>query len=169
MRCLDYGSASVVQTDRGPRRPARLYYEAPMFVKWQRRRSADAWSGGDLLMASAVESRRVDGKPRHKLITYLGSIREKHAQGGPEQAGYQDNFWQHVSERLDRTGNRFGPDDRTKIEAVLAKKVRQPIQAEIDQVLADARKELEGYRNINDQRIYPNVTEEMVRKRAGYH
>ena len=142
-----------------------------MFVKWQRR-PTDSYYGaiaGDLLMASVVESKRVDGKPRHKVITYLGSIREKHAQGGPKMAVRQDNFWQHVSERLDLTSNRIGPDDRAKIEAALAKRVRQPTQAEIDERMADARKWLEEYRNIRGERVYPNVTEKMVRGRAGYH
>ena len=102
-----------------------------MFVKWQRRRETDAYwqeQVGDLLMASLVESRRVNGKPRHKLLTYLGSIREKRAQGGPEKAVCQDNFWRDVARRLGRSGllgNRISPDERTKIEEALAKRVRR--------------------------------------------
>ena len=154
-----------------------------MFVKWQRRRSTSTWelakgrdtgwqeAAGDLFMASLVESRRVNGKPRHKLITYLGSIREKHAQGGPEEALHQDNFWRGVARRLGRSGllgNRITPDDRAKIEKALAKRVRRPKGGEVERVLAEKRKELESYRNINGQPIYPNPTDEFVRERAGY-
>ena len=145
-----------------------------MFVKWQKRRETAAYwqkEVGDLLMASLVESRRVNGKPRHKLLTYLGSIREKRAQGGPEKAVYQDNFWRDVARRLGRSGllgNRISPDARAKIEEALAKRVRRPTQAEIDQSLDRTRKELEGRRGWFDQRIYPEVTDEMVRKHASY-
>ena len=119
-----------------------------MFVKWQRRRSACTWepikgqdtgwqeATGDLLMASLVESRRVNGKPRHFLLTYLGSIREMRAQGGPENAVRQDNFWRDVARRLGRSGllgNRISPDERAKIEKALAKRVRRPPRAEVDQ------------------------------------
>ncbi len=145
-----------------------------MFVKWQRRRETSAYwqkEAGDLLMASLVESRRVNGKPRHKLLTYLGSIREKRAQGGPEDAVRQDNFWRDVARRLGRRGllgNRISPDEHAKIEEALAKRVRRPAQAEIDQSLARTRKELEGYLNVRGESIYPEVTDEMVRKHASY-
>ncbi len=153
-----------------------------MFVKWQRRRSTSTWerakgqdtgwqeAAGDLLMASLVESRRVNGKPRHKLLTYLGSIREKHAQGGPDRAVNQEDFWRDVARRLGRSGllgNRITPDDRAKIEKALAKRVRQPKRGEVEHVLAEKRKELESYRNMKGQPIYPNITDEFVRQEAG--
>ena len=145
-----------------------------MFVKWQRRRETYAYyqeTVGDLLMASLVESRRVNGKPRHKLLTYLGSIRERCAQGGPEDAVRQDDFWRDVARRLGRSGllgNRISPVEQAKIEEALAKRVRRPTQTEIDQALARTRKELEGYLNVRGERIYPEVTDEMVRKHASH-
>ncbi len=164
----------VVHTPGAGARRRCMYYGDAMFVKWQRRRETYAYyqeTVGDLLMASLVESRRVNGKPRHRLIAYLGSIREKHAQGGPEKAVCQDNFWRDVARRLGRRGllgNRISPVEHAKIEEALAKRVRRPAQAEIDQSLARTRKELEGYLNVRGERIYPEVTDEMVRKHASY-
>ena len=133
-----------------------------MFVKWQSRQK---W-GGVLLMASVVESKRVDGKPRHKLITYLGSIRENHAQGDPKNAVRQDDFWQHVSKKLNQASNRITTEDRAKIEAALAKRVERPTQAEIDQLLADTRKKIVALRNINGVVMNPDPTEQYIRDRA---
>ena len=73
-----------------------------------------------------------------------------------------------MSERLDRASNRIGPGDRAKLEAALAKRVRQPTQAEVDQILAGTRERLEGLRNIDRQPVYPNVSDEKVREHAGY-
>ncbi len=149
-----------------------------MFVKWQKRRSActdwyhegedTGWQehAGDLVMASVVESKRVDGKPRHQLITYLGSIREKFAQGNSRNLVRQDDFWLSVSRNLKKAGNRITKEDRAKIEAALAKRVEQPAQAEVDQLLANARKKLTELRNINGAPMRPNPTEKEVRDRA---
>ena len=144
-----------------------------MFVKWQKRRSTwqdddqdTYWQSlsGDLLMASVVESKRVDGKPRHQLITYLGSIREKHAQGG--KAVRQDDFWQHVSKKLNQASNRITREDRAKIEAALAQRVERPAQAEVDQLLAESRKKIVALRNINGEVMHPAPTEKYIRDRA---
>ena len=146
-----------------------------MFVKWQKRRSTwndedkdTYWQGlaGDLLMASVVESKRVDGKPRHKLITYLGSIRENFAQGDSRNVVRQDDFWLCVAKNLEKSGNRITREDRAKIEAALAKRVERPAQAEVDQLLADTRKKIVALRNINSVPMHPNPTEKYVRDRA---
>ena len=148
-----------------------------MFVKWQKRRSTGDWPyddqdtywqqhAGDLLMASVVESKRVDGKPRHQLITYLGSIRENFAQGDSGILIYQDDFWRCVSKNLKKSSNRITKEDRAKIEAALAKRVELPAQVEIDQLLANARKELAGLRNIKGEPMCPNPTEKKVRDQA---
>ncbi len=145
-----------------------------MFVKWQKRRSTwndedkdTYWQGlaGDLLMASVVESKRVDGKPRHKLITYLGSIRENFAQADSRNVVRQDDFWLRVSRNLEKAGNRITKEDRAKIEAALAKRVERPSQAEVDQLLANARKEFKALRNINGE-PYPDPTEKYIRNIA---
>ncbi len=140
-----------------------------MFVKWQKRHSK--WPGrfGDLLMASLVESRRVNGKPRHKLITYLGSIRERAAQGGPDRAVNQDDFWRDVARRLGRSGllgNRITPEDLAKIEEALAKRVRQPTKAEVGRALAKGKELVMSYKNINGQLIHPDPTDELIREYA---
>ena len=146
-----------------------------MFVKWQKRRSTwndedqdTYWQSlaGDLLMASAVESKRVDGKPRHQLITYLGSIRENFAQGDSRNLVRQDDFWLCVSRNLEKAGNRITKEDRAKIEAALAKRVERPAQADVDQVLAESRKKIVALRNINGAIMNPDPTEKYIRDRA---
>ena len=92
---------------------------APLALHWRRRRRPrllmavkprhmGVWrqnTAPSRLIVSNPERRRVNGKPRHKLLTYLGSIHEKPAQGGPEGAVSQDNFWRNVAQRLGRGPN----------------------------------------------------------------
>ena len=148
-----------------------------MFVKWQKRRSTGDppyddkdtyWQSyaGDLLMASVVESKRVDGKPRQQLITYLGSIRENFAQGDSRNVVRQDDFWLCASKNLEKSGNRITKEDRAKIEAALAKRVERPAQAEVDQLLADTRKKITSLLNSNGVVMHPNPTEKYIRDRA---
>ncbi len=90
------------------------------------------------LVAVVVESRRLDGKPRQRLVAYLGSIRrdEIHRVGG------RHKFWTRVDERL--AG--FPPEDRERLAAAVEVLVARPTTEEI----ADLTK----------------PTEEMVRRAA---
>ncbi len=46
-----------------------------MFLRWKRYENKDArWNGGVYWRAVLVESTRVDGKPRQKVVKYLGSV-----------------------------------------------------------------------------------------------
>ena len=99
-----------------------------MYVRWQIKRRSEkplnVW-GSDLLTATLVESRRVNGKPRQRVIAYLGSIREKCAQT-PEHVNHQLGFWNSVGAKLDGLANQITPDERARIEAKLAARVRIP-------------------------------------------
>lgn len=76
-------------------------------------------------MAILVESKRVDGKPKQRHIAYLGSFKEHWR----DVVQYRVQWWQDMSERLDRLGNLITPDDRRRIEAALAKRM-PPVTAE---------------------------------------
>jgi hypothetical protein len=51
-----------------------------MFLRWKRRRlkryRRGCQAGEEILSAVIVESRRVDGQPRQRVVRYIGSIRE---------------------------------------------------------------------------------------------
>ena len=69
-----------------------------MYVKWQVKKRSSAWhSRGNLLTATLVECRRIEGKPRQQVVAYLGSVRldyvgqhtefqalKRHVEGGSE-------------------------------------------------------------------------------------
>ncbi len=102
-----------------------------MFVRWQRKKRVDRDKWGQLLCAVLVESRRVDGEPRQRTIAYLGSIRE----GCIESAlGWHVEFWHDVARRLDQLGDGLAPDEREKVEAALAKRVRRLTESEFAKV-----------------------------------
>lgn len=76
-------------------------------------------------MATLVESRRVNGKPKQTHVAYLGSMTES----GIEIPCWRGYFWEKVTAHLDRLGNRMTPDERKTIEAAIAEKV-SPISKE---------------------------------------
>ena len=100
-----------------------------MFVRWQRRgRVRKAKS--PLLTAVLVESRRVDGKPRQRVIAYLGGIREAHID---ERERQHRAFWRSVDVHLDALG--LDPETRARVEASVESRVRRVTpenQAEFD-------------------------------------
>jgi hypothetical protein len=145
-----------------------------MFVRWQvykskakeewRRESKDKHAR---LKAILVESIRVNGKPRHKHIAYLGGIEtgwdaiglkalvdglKALAERSPEDAEFYTErdlerrvqlyteralerrvqFWSDVQYVLDRLHNRITPEERTSIEAAIAKRVARLSKAETE-------------------------------------
>lgn len=107
-----------------------------MYVRWRRKQRVDRHKLGPLLCAELVESRRVDGAPRQRILAYLGGIRE----GRIEVAlGRHINFWRGVTRRLDDLGDGLKPGERERVEEALAKRVRRVTdaeRAELDEVLA---------------------------------
>ena len=61
-----------------------------MFVRWAVRKRA-RYDGG-LLIASLVESKRIGGKPRHRFVGYLGSIRVDFVDN-PLSVLHRARFW----------------------------------------------------------------------------
>lgn len=110
-----------------------------MYVRWQlRRRAVPRYLRGSdelppnrtpLLTATLVETRRVDGKPRHTVLAYLGGIREGRARD-PEFHLSQADFWRKAVAALDRLGNRLSAEERAKTEAKLAERVYRPTPEE---------------------------------------
>ncbi len=88
-----------------------------MYVKWQRR-PRKRTDGSPLLMAVLVESHRVDGKPRQRVVAYLAGIRERFV---GEREDKHDEFWRSVDAHLDALG--LDAETRARIEASIAKRV----------------------------------------------
>lgn len=87
-----------------------------MFIKWQtRNRRTSTKTLGHLLTCSLVESCRVEGKPRHRVVAYLGGIRDA------MHTNHRIAFWQNVRHRLDQLD--LDPDTRAKIETDIATRV----------------------------------------------
>jgi hypothetical protein len=88
-----------------------------MYVRWQTYQGKRR----DCLRAVLVESFCVDGKPRQKHIAVLGSI-ALDCLGAPEP-----RFWSEVTSKLQRLGDRVGPEDYGRIIASIAAKVGSPL------------------------------------------
>ena len=88
-----------------------------MYVRWQRRLRKKC-GGSPLLTAALVENRRVDGKPRQRVMAYLAGIRERFI-GEREKEHRQ--FWRKIDERLDDLG--LDPATRTRIEGSIEARV----------------------------------------------
>jgi len=99
-----------------------------MFVRWKRRKKAATKPGrrprrrsdaGDSLYCVVVESLRIDGVPRHKVVAYLGSVDERDI----KQLWLRVDFWDYISPKLDalRLPNR----ERAKIEDSIGKVIER--------------------------------------------
>ena len=94
-----------------------------MFIKWQtRERRTSVRILGHLVTCSLVESHRVDGKPRHRVVAYLGGVRDA------LHTNHRILFWHNVRYRLDQLD--LDPDIRTRIEADIAARVPYTSEAE---------------------------------------
>ena len=84
-----------------------------MFVRWQKYKSRVSRNKHGQPRLLLVEAVRIDGKPRQRHLTYLGSV----------QADRRDlrRFWYNVIRKLDRC--QLSPEERNRITAAIAKKV----------------------------------------------
>lgn len=101
-----------------------------MYIRWKRcplRRTADV-----KLKAFLVQSVRVGGQPRQRLIGYLGAILVRYQQA----PAHRQRFWCRVGQRLDTLG--LDPAMRATLEAALAQQVPRPTSADL--VLLDAQR-----------------------------
>jgi hypothetical protein len=107
-----------------------------MFVRWKRRRlrRPRIWSPPDdsALYAVLVESRRVAGRPRQRVVRHLGAI---HAGDVARHPMAVDRFWRDVDGRLAELG--LGDAERRALEATVARRVPRPDPAELARARAD--------------------------------
>ncbi len=127
-------SVSPVTADEGP----SIVLGCEMFVRWKRKRRRDDTSGfGNartvtpqwLRSAVIVESIRVDGRPKQRILKYLGSIRECYLDPDNHASIYHwGYFWRSVDANLEQL--ELSDVDRVRIVAVLEDVVPRPDMAE---------------------------------------
>jgi hypothetical protein len=94
-----------------------------MYIRWKRcarRRTADV-----TLKAFVVQSVRVQGRPRQRILGYLGAIRQRYQQ----TPAHRQRFWQQVAPRL--TALQMDPGMREALETDLARVVPQLTPADL--------------------------------------
>jgi hypothetical protein len=101
-----------------------------MYVRWrlvrQRRRGERGyWNTPAAAHALLVENVSINGRPRQRHVAYLGVLHK----GGEQDVNYRAWWWHRISGKLDTLGKRIPLDQRPRIEAMLADKVR-PVTAE---------------------------------------
>jgi len=111
-----------------------------MFIRWNRRkRTKTGWrrKEGDYLTAVLVESVRVNGSPRQKIIKCLGSIGED-ALG---KVYRRDNFWETVERNLSTL--ELTEEMKDKIIVSLKKTVPKPSDKEVKKDREESVRRLE--------------------------
>ncbi len=106
-----------------------------MYVRWNKVKGR--------LCAVLVESKRVNGQPRQKVIGYLASILD--AQCIIEQPQYRYNFWVSLREHLDNL-QRYGEidaDTRQSVEDRIARTVRRATSEDVEKERAEFERECE--------------------------
>jgi hypothetical protein len=90
-----------------------------VFVRWKRR-DLRRRGAGRVFYAVLVESHRVDGKVRQKVLAHLAHIKEQYLSA----LAHQEFFWQRVDWRLEEM--QIETTARHKIERKLAETVPRP-------------------------------------------
>jgi hypothetical protein len=111
-----------------------------MFVRWKiRTLRKPHWAQPDqAFYAVLAESRRVNGRPRQKIVKYLSSIREQEMRSPI----YATKFWRQVESAL--ASLVLDPATRQKVETALSRRVARPTHAELAQAQRDWRRVLDG-------------------------
>ena len=111
-----------------------------MFVRWKYRpaRRVKSWSVPDerIRYAVLVESRRVEGKPRQRVIRHLAAIRD----GDLRHPMTVDRFWTQVDGHLGELGIHGAA--RLAMEATIAERVSRPDP----EALAEHRRSFEAWK-----------------------
>jgi hypothetical protein len=92
-----------------------------MFVRWTHRSRHQ--KGGAALIVQLVETKRIDGRSRLRLLAHLGTCREP-----VETLRHRLWFYEHCDRVLDRLA--LAREDRAKIDAKLAARIPRPSAAE---------------------------------------
>ncbi len=103
-----------------------------MYVRW-RSRPRTRLPRSPLLTAVVVACRRVNGKPRQRVVAYLAGIREKFI---GEHERQHEKFWNRVDARLDELA--LDPATRANIEASIAARVPRVTDEDQAQFAAEA-------------------------------
>jgi integrase/recombinase XerD len=127
--CLEQGASNFLHYEDEKR-------SSSMFARWKRRQLKRAESAGGVagrvLYAVLVSAIRVRGKPRQKVVLYLGAIRESQAQ---ETEGRM-NFWLTVERKVKNLKMEDGL--YKKIIDTLSKVVPLPTERELVDAVARA-------------------------------
>jgi len=75
---------------------------------------------GDLLVAHLVESKRIDGKPRQKVLAYLGSIRVNRLTTSEDQL----HFWRHAQAAFKKA--KLTSEQKQAMDVLLLRRVAKP-------------------------------------------
>jgi hypothetical protein len=97
-----------------------------MYVRWNKKERGWGRRKNDFLYAVLVESRRIDGKPRQKIIAYLASIEEKDIKKDPFR---REIFWKAVTKNIESLS--LSPEIREKIEESIMQRVSRPTENEL--------------------------------------
>ncbi len=98
-----------------------------MFVRWKHVRRRDRWGKENWAHSAVlVESVRMDGKPRQRMIAYVGTIQDRYLPGGADTTRWRLwRFWDNADAALDRLAL---PDiERAKIVAALEAVAPRPL------------------------------------------
>ena len=112
-----------------------------MYVRWnKRKRFKIGWrkKEGHYLSAVLVESRRIDGTPRQKIIKCLGSIGEENL----HRVFWRQGFWVTTEKNLAALG--LSDENQQKIIASIEKVVPKPSADDLD------REREEGFRILKE-------------------
>jgi integrase/recombinase XerD len=109
-----------------------------LFARWKKRRlkrpEANGDAAGVVRYAVLVRSIRVKGKPRQKVVRYLGSIRESKI----NKAGYRIAFWMRVERMLKK--QKVENSIYQKILRTLSNEVPLPSKEEVSRLLLATQK-----------------------------
>lgn len=112
-----------------------------MYVRWnKRKRFKIGWrkKEGHYLSAVLVESHRVNGTPRQKIIKFLGSIGEENL----HRVSRCQDFWTTAEKNLASLG--LSAEDQQKIIASIEKVVPKPSEDDLN------REREEGFRVLKE-------------------
>ena len=102
-----------------------------MFVRWQKRKSRSNWGKPDTAWnAVLLDPIRVNGKPRHRYIGCIASIKQSGID--MDDAIRRCFFWDHALGRLHQFSNQVNEQDCKRVIAVLAKKVPMPTREQYE-------------------------------------
>ncbi len=106
----------------------QIYKPHPSYYAWKRdERERVTWR------AFLVECKRIDGKPRQHIVSYLGCMDERWIGDMWEHI----RFWQGIGRRVKPLA--LTDDQRKAMERGVSSRVRAPSQAEYDEMVAQRR------------------------------